>query len=45
MVVTNKIDLILTILQTLVIYDLICIFVSISLQLIYQMTRRKNADE
>ena len=43
MIVTTRADLVLTILQTLVIYDLIRIFVSITLQLIGQ-TIRRNTD-
>jgi len=43
MIVTTRVDLVLTILQTLVIYDLIRIFVSITLQLIGQ-TIRRNTD-
>ena len=42
MIVTTRADLVLTILQTLVIYDLIRIFVSITLQLIGQTIRRNN---
>ena len=46
MIITTKADLILIVLQTLVIYDLIRIFVSITLQLIGQTIRRNtNADE
>ena len=46
MIVTTRADLVLTILQTLVIYDLIRIFVHITLQLIGQTLRRnKDADE
>ena len=46
MIVTTKAEMILIILQKLVIYDLIRIFVSITLQLIGQTIRRNtNADE
>ena len=42
MIVTTRVDLVLTILQTLVIYDLIRIFVTITFQLIGQTLRSKD---
>jgi hypothetical protein len=46
MIVTTRADLILTILQTLVIYDLIRLFITITLQLIGQHLRRnEDADK
>ena len=42
MIVTTRVDLVLTILQTLVIYDLIRIFVTITLQLIGHAVRSKD---
>ena len=42
MIITTKTDLIVVMLQTLVLYDLMRIFVSIILQLIGQSLRRKE---
>jgi hypothetical protein len=42
MIITTKTDLIVVMLQTLVLYDLMRIFVSILLQLIGQSLRRKE---
>ena len=43
---TTKSDLVITLLQTLVLYDLLRIFVSISLQLIgHAFRRRDDADK
>ncbi len=43
---TTKSDLVVTLLQTLVLYDLLRLFVSISLHLIGQAFKRRNdADE